>query len=429
MTSNPDLKWLKKGVWVYFYLLIFEGALRKWFLPGLSDVILIIRDPLALVLIFYAWKLGYLKSNNYVLAMVVIAVIGIATALLIGHQSIPVTLYGGRILLIQFPFLFVVGAIFNKDDVATLGKHILWIAIPMTILIALQFYSPQSALVNRGVGGNLEGSGFYGGAMGYFRPSGTFSFTNGNTFYYHLLACFIFYFWVEQKTINKILLVTATICLLIAIPLSISRTLFFSVIIGLIFYFIAMASKPKFLKTLFFFLVSSVIIVLTLSKLEFVKTATDAFSHRFESANETEGGLEGTLIDRYLGGFVDAVSNSKEIPFFGYGIGMGTNAGSQLLSGDRIFLIAEEEWARTIGEMGLLLGLGIILIRLLIVWDLTVKSYKFLRDKSYISWMLLSFVLLIFPQGQWGQPTALGFAIFSTGLVLATFNLKNTDTA
>jgi hypothetical protein len=34
-----------------------------------------------------------------------------------------------------------------------MGIATLWIAIPMAILIALQFHSPQSAWVNRGVGG------------------------------------------------------------------------------------------------------------------------------------------------------------------------------------------------------------------------------------------------------------------------------------
>lgn len=418
--SNNTLIWLKRGVWLYFYLLLFEGALRKWVLPGLSDALLVVRDPLAILLLFFAWKANILKLNGYIIAMTFIGVASIITTFLTGHQNLFVTVYGARILLIQFPFIFLIGTVFDKNDVLQIGKHMLWIALPMTVLITLQFYSPQSAWVNRGVGGDMEGAGF-SGALGYFRPPGTFSFTNGNTFFYQLLACFILMFWLIPKYINKLLLVLATICLVIAIPISISRTLLFSVIIALVFYFSALYFRPQFFKKLFLFLASLMIIGVIVSNLEFLDTATEAFTSRFENASESEGGLEGTLVDRYLGGFISAITNSQNIPFFGYGMGMGTNAGSQLLTGDRTFLIAEEEWARTIGEMGLILGLGVILIRVFLSTSFGFKSFKALKKQNAVPWMLLSFVLLIVPQGQWAQPTALGFAVFVTGLMIASF--------
>eukprot|EP01093_Parvamoeba_rugata_P007600 TRINITY_DN2229_c0_g1_i4.p1 TRINITY_DN2229_c0_g1~~TRINITY_DN2229_c0_g1_i4.p1 ORF type:complete len:363 (+),score=44.82 TRINITY_DN2229_c0_g1_i4:1732-2820(+) len=358
--------------------------------------------------------------------MIFIGIVSIITTFLTGHQNLFVTIYGARILLIQFPFIFLIGTVFDKNDVLQIGKHMLWLALPMTILITLQFYSPQSAWVNRGVGGSLEGAGF-SGALGFFRPPGTFSFTNGNTFYYQLLACFILIFWLTPKYINKLLLIMATICLVIAIPLSISRTLLFSVIIALIFYFSALYFRPQFLKKLSLFLGSIIIIGFLITNLKFVGTATEAFSSRFESASESEGGIEGTLIDRYLGGFVSAVSGTQNTPFFGYGMGMGTNAGSQLLTGDRTFLIAEEEWARTIGEMGLLLGLGVIIIRLTLSLNLSLKSFKMLKKQNVVPWMLLSFVLLIVPQGQWAQPTALGFAVLAAGLLIASLNSNVED--
>jgi len=36
--------------------------------------------------------------------------------------------------------------------------------------------------------------------------------------------------------------------------------------------------------------------------------------------------------------------------------------------------------------------------------------------------MLLSFALLIIPQGQWAQPTSLGFSTLIGGLMIACFN-------
>src|SRR5690606_29107199 len=181
--SRDPYKLLKQGIWLYFFLLIFEGALRKWFLPGLSTPLLIVRDPIALWLVLVAWKKGLLPSNIYLTVIVLLGVLGFVTTCLFGHKNIAVALSGARIFLIPIPLIFVIGNIFTKDDVEKMGRIVLWISIPMAILIAMQFYSPQSAWVNRGVGGDLEGAGF-GGAMGFFRPPATFSFTNGTSLFF-----------------------------------------------------------------------------------------------------------------------------------------------------------------------------------------------------------------------------------------------------
>src|SRR5690606_40610218 len=133
-------------------------------------------------------------------------------------------IHGARNLLLNLPLIFVIGSIFDREDVLEIGKVTLLIAIPMVIIIGLQFYSPQSAWINRGIGGDTEGGGF-SGAMGFYRPPGTFSFTNGNSLFWSFLAPFVIYFWLEKKGIYKLLLIAASVALLFSIPLSISRTL------------------------------------------------------------------------------------------------------------------------------------------------------------------------------------------------------------
>jgi hypothetical protein len=39
----------------YFWLLIFEGALRKWVVPGLSDPLLLARDPSCVAAVVLGW--------------------------------------------------------------------------------------------------------------------------------------------------------------------------------------------------------------------------------------------------------------------------------------------------------------------------------------------------------------------------------------
>lgn len=415
------LLWLKWGAWAYFLLLIFEGALRKWVLPGLSEALLIIRDPIAIAMILLAWQRNLFPKVNYVVIMFIVGFIAIFTSLFLGHGNLFVSLYGARILLIHFPLIFLLGSILDKKDVIQMGHVLVWISIPMAFLIAMQFYSPQSAWVNRGVGGSLAGAGF-SGAMGYFRPTGTFSFTNGTSLFFSMAASFIFYFWLKPGHVNRLILIGATLGLISAIPLSISRGLTFSVAVILFFVLVIASRKPKFLGQI---IVGSLAVLIGLSFLSeagYFKTATDVLFTRFETASRVEGGLEGTLLERYFGGMWRAVESSLDMPFFGEGIGMGTNAGSALLHGGRTFLISEGEWGRLIGEMGALLGLIVIFIRLLVSWKLFWESFKAMRLGKILPWMLLSFMLLVFPQGQWAQPTTLGFSTLIAGLVIASFN-------
>jgi hypothetical protein len=415
---------LKRGIWIYFFLLIFEGALRKWFLPFLATPLLVVRDPLAIWLLVMTWKRGLLPENAYLTTTVVVAIISIFTAVLLGHGNLAVAIFGARILLIQFPLMFVIGRVFSRADVVKIGIALLWIAIPMTILIALQFYSPQSAWVNRGVGGDTEGAGFNGGALGYMRPPGTFSFTNGVGNFYSLVAPFILYFWFNRKGVSLLLLAAATASLLAVIPLSISRSLLFQVGVSVVFLLLATARQPKYIGSV---LVAAVVVIFSvalLSQAAFFQTAVEVFTVRFENASGFEGGLQGTLGDRYLGELLLPFKQAARQPFFGYGIGMGTNVGSMLLTGDVNFLISEGEWGRLIGEMGPLLGILIILVRLKLCLKLALASYQKLAQHDLLPWLILSFALLIIPQGQWAQPTTLGFSTMVGGLLIASLRDK-----
>ena len=421
-----EVVWLKRGILLYFLLLIFEGALRKWFLPGLSNILLVIRDPIALCLIALAWSKGLLRPNLYLTGVVLIGLTGFFTALFFCHGNLFIALYGARILLLQFPLIFVIGSVYSRDDVIKMGRLILLLSIPMAMLITVQFYSPQSAWVNKGLGDSLEGAGF-SGALGYFRPPATFSFITGTTQFFGLVTCFIFYFWLHSKNINRIVLLLATVGLLAAIPFSISRTLFYQVMVTFLFTVMAVSRKPKHLTRFIIAGLLAVVFFIFLSNTSFFKTPIEAFTARFTGATEYEGGLKGTLVDRYLGGLINPISGTSESPFFGYGLGIGTNVGGSLLTGNRAMVIyAEDEWARLIGELGPLLGLGFIFFRISFSIKLAWEAYKKVMKGDLLPWILLSFCLLMIPQGQWGQPTALGFSVIIGGLTLASFKGKQT---
>ena len=357
--------------------------------------------------------------------MWIIGSIAFVTAMFWGHGNLPVALFGIRILMLHFPLIFVIGRVFDQEDVVKIGKVLLFAALPMTALMVIQFNSPQSDFVNLGVGGDTEGAGFVG-ALGYFRPSGTFSFTTGLTSFYGLVTAYLLYFWIENtETVKKWLVISATFCFIIAIPISISRTLLFQTLISLAFLLVIAIRKPnKLIKIIAALFVGTGLLFL-LNNVDFFRTGIEVFIDRFESANEAEGGASGVFVDRFLGGMIGAVTNLNDLPFWGHGVGMGTNVGAKLLTGQTDFLISEQEWGRLIGEMGILLGLAAIGLRAALTVKMAIQSFRALRRENYLPWMLLSFGFLFILQGQWAQPTALGFAVLSGGLILAAF--KNKD--
>lgn len=418
-TTNDPHKALKKAIWAYFLLVLFEGALRKWVLPQLADPLLVVRDPIAIFLIGYSWYRGVLPNSLMMYGMMALTGAAVITTLTLGHGNLTVAIYGARIFLLHFPVIFIIGTIFTREDVLKVGEVTLWITLPMAILIVSQFYSPQSAFVNLGVGGNEEGAGF-SGANGFMRPPATFSFTNGTAQFFSFAGIFCIYHWLKPEKVKKVLLIAASIGILIAIPFSISRTLAFLLGLTVVSAFVAVWQKPEYIKKMLLAGVSMALLILLLSNTEFAGPAVDAFVTRFTTASEIEGGMQGTLVDRFLGGMYGAVLDSHNTPFFGLGIGMGTNAGNHLLTGDSTgFLISEGEWGRLIGEMGLVFGFTAILVRSTLVVNLGIRCIKKISKDDILPWMLFASGFIGILQGQWAQPTSLGFSVLLAGLTLA----------
>jgi len=156
---------------------------------------------------------------------------------------------------------------------------------------------------------------------------------------------------------------------------------------------------------------------------------TDAFVTRWNlaAANESSddnrlGGGLGVFEKRVLGIFTRPLSNLESIPFLGYGIGMGTNVGAQRISGERAFLIAEDSWEASLGEMGLPIGLAFLAWRVALFVMILRMAFKTASRGNRLPFIFAGSSLLMVLSGQLGQPTGLGFLVFSAGLTLASCN-------
>lgn len=427
LTKGAPYQFYRELIWIYVFLLIFEGALRKWVLPGLSTPLLMVRDPIAIWLTCVGIQRGWIRSK-YAIVMMFISTLSFIITMVGGHHNLFVAFFGWRIYFFHFPMIFVMGKILTRDDLIKMSRFILYISIPMTVLVFMQFHSPQTAWVNIGVGG--EGTSGYFGTVEYMRPSGTFSFTSGYVMFQAVVGCVLCYYLLMNKTLPKqyqfkqIELILFAACYIFAIPTSISRTNFFQTIVIIIFLFIAVIRENRLKSKFFKFAGIAILAVLLIYITGIGDTSINAFSERFESANESEGGVEGTIGDRYIGGLWESLFNFK-IPIFGYGLGLGTNVGAKLMGGNMYSFgfNAENEWSRIIGECGIFIGWIIIGIRTLFSVDILIKAYRCLVHRfDLLPWALSAGMMLTVPQGQWSIPTNLGFCILLGGFTLSAVN-------
>lgn len=409
-------------LWLHFWLLIFEGALRKWFLPGLSTPLLIIRDPICLGALILGWQ--YIQHGpwfKWILSFWTVGATALALALVGGHGDLATGFYGARILFIYFPVIFLYAMVFSREDVWKFAKAILIIAIPMTILMGLQYSLPQSHFLNIAPGG--EGSAGFGGALGKYRPPGTFSFINGLTDFYAMAAAFLLaWIVVGPRPLPRWLWVSAA-GIIFALPLSISRTLLFNYIFAAIFAAAVSLLLGRMARNLALGLIILACLSFLISRSALFQDAQEAFSARWEHANWTEGegeGVSGVLSKRVFGSLINSVKMSDEIPLFGMGIGLGTNVGAMRSVGQREFVVAEASWPAIVGELGPVLGFILIGLRVGLAIKMLSMAWVQLRLRNPLPFIVGSFALHAMLLGQTAQPTALGFLTLSCGLMLAS---------
>jgi len=106
-------------------------------------------------------------------------------------------------------------------------------------------------------------------------------------------------------------------------------------------------------------------------------------------------------------------------PIFGYGLGIGTNAGAKFLTGRSVFLLLEGEWPRVVLESGPLFGVGYLIWRIALVFHIGWVSIKSVKMGNLLPLLIFGSGFLPMLNGQFGQPTILGFAVFASGLALA----------
>ncbi len=180
------------AVQVAMVLLILEGAIRKWLVPGAQDLIYFAKDVLLLgVYVGFFRDLPRLRTRIRQPAQPVLygalafgALFGV---LEIFNPSLPnllVGIFGFKAYFFYVPLLFVIPAAFPND--AALYRFLrgyALIAIPVGMLAVLQFFSPSTSVLNTYARSNEEAYVATFGSSSYVRVTATFSFITGYTAY------------------------------------------------------------------------------------------------------------------------------------------------------------------------------------------------------------------------------------------------------
>jgi hypothetical protein len=423
--KNPEktIRHIRQLIWLYFWLLLIEGALRKWVVPGLSNPLLIIRDPVVLLIYVLALKGRVFPRNAWVWAIGIIGLLAFLVSFVVLLPYIPpsriilVSGYGFRADFLHLPLIFLMPQVMRAEDVKRLGWWTLVLMVPMTVLMIAQFRAAPDAFLNRTASGETE---MMTSALGKVRTAATFSFVIGVVAYFSLATGFLIWAALKRSVYQNWLLFAAGAALLIGTSVSGSRSVVGAcAVVGaslLVVFFLRPSAINRFGQTL----VITIVLAFIVTKTPVFKEGLNVLTTRFTDVAEAEDksvavGLAERMFDTFSEGFFVIT----KAPFLGYGLGIGTNAGAKFLTGHTVFLLSEGEWARIILESGPVLGLAYLLWRCGVVVRIGLLCLRSVRHDNLLPLLLFSSGFLPLISGQFGQPTILGFAVFTMGLALA----------
>lgn len=419
---DPGLSYIGKTFAAILLIVVFEGAFRKWISQSFTTPLVLARDLLALSGILWGIKKNLLNLNSAVVQLVAIwtvLVISWGLLQLIINQTQPVTfIIGLRFWLLYFLFACVSAVGFNLADFKFVGKLFIFLLLLMTPLAVLQHFSPPSSLFNRQVDGD-EATVFRLTAD-IVRTTGTFSFTLGYTVFIAITTPFVFYILRQNVLWGKrwpgplfvVLLGIAT-----AVSGSRGAVIFFGLsLAAYIFISIIYSKGARRSSTLLMLIV--VMMALTIIPL-FFSRAIDATEERFETAAASEN-----FAERVVTIFIGERDFYAKTSFLGSGIGAGTNVAGFLATGQRTFLLAETETARTILEAGLL-GVFYVFLKCLLILYGVRRSVSIARASGnslpLLLWLTTALALLTWSIIGQLSVNALGWLLF--GLASASVRL------
>lgn len=385
-------------VFIIYWLLIFEGALRKWIFPQYSTYIFFIRDPFVLVVYWFAWTNGMWPKRIPIFSYGVFlsVIFGLFALVQIMHiQFSPIViLYGWRNYFYYLPLVFIIGESFRGEDLKRLIRHTLLITIPIAALIYLQVNSPVRSFINRSVVEDVfyTESGAAGGRV--IRATGTFTFFHGHQLFMGSIIAFIFVSWIlpkKERPLSGLPLYLASIAVAVIFGADLTRLpIFLAAFVLIATFFSGVLIRRKGINIRSKIIPIVLIILILVVVVNFFEVTQEIRIGRFGDP-DTKSRIPGIFSS-----FMEVLS----VPFLGYGIGFTTRGAEAL--GVRAGVnvpcawAGEDEWRRIMSEVGPLFGVIYISYRIMLAVWLSLNAVKATyRSNNPLPLLMISYIGVI----------------------------------
>ena len=416
-------------VFSFYVLLLLEGPLRKWMLPGVSNALVFIRDPVMVLIVIAHFCAGPSSSARrwWSAFGAAVALLGCCTLCQVASTDVPplALLAGWRNYILFAPLLWIIPDVFTRDDYVLWLKLNLMLAVPVAALVFVQYRSAPSAFVNAAPGGVNDGVFML--VEDVVRPYGLFSFTLGHSAFAAWMLSAALATVVARRSLGISFPVVAVgmigiVCMGL---FSGSRTylLFAVAVIGTFMAGTLLAGSMRERR----------LALATLACVIFgaaIATTLDGslisnILERQSAASQSEGSL-GVRVVSVATAFVGEMG---QVPVVGYGLGAGTNVANFLANGRTDHVLAEYELTRIVQELGPYFGSAVILSR----WSLVaafctaaVRALVYRGDAQPFCY--LGFVAPLFLVHDVSlQNTMIGIGWFAAGLFNCVVKLAMAD--
>lgn len=420
---NQNLGTTRRLIALYCILWLTEGAIRKWVLPQFSMELLLIRDPLVLVIYYYAAKARVFPFNGWLGFFLFFSALVCSQAViqaLMGDVSWPVAAFGSRTFVLHVPLIWVVAAVFGRKEIVTLGMWMLFLAPFLALLMVIQFKVGPDHWLNAAT---IKGGMQIGSVFGKIRPPAIFSFISGPIHYFTLCTAFTMAGFLTKGLYPRWLLAVGAVSALVAMSVSSSRSLVIGCFVVAAVGGVTAFRSGRGVGALLGLGTVIILAVAFLSQFDILKEGVAAFTERWGSEEDSGASGRQVMTQRVGSGFTSAFTWSGRVPIFGLGVGISSNLATEK---KEFIAPVEGEWERVIYEVGPITGFLYLGFRAALALALLWYGFEALRAGNNVCLILASACFFDMLSGNFRQVTTAGYTFMSCGLCLAAMKAFST---
>lgn len=407
-------------VLILLWLLVFEGALRKWFLPQFAKPLLFVKDPLVLYAYYLGIKHSLFPGDSIMLRLgVALSALFILLGILqcIGLNLPPqIALYGWRQYCLVIPLTFLIAANFHGKDLRRVIHQSMVMAAINAGIVLLQWRSPHTSWINSGV---QDSAAFTYGEDNIARASGSFSFTFGHEMLCASVVPMLLTLWLmqpSQRGVSRGWMVFYTIVVLANVLLNGNRGVFVLIappVLACFTGFFLLKKASLRWRALVLPLVACLV-----GGLVYAFVFTSAYRNMSSRVASTDESAANRFMDPYL----ESLNVMKRGNIVGEGLGLGSGGGQALVGAAKLpQIVSEGELPRVLQESGFL-GLLFMLYRFALAVSIVIGAFAAsARSGNMLPVMLCSFVWQLLPFAQMsGNATCVYYGWLFAGFCLAS---------